>query len=198
MDSPREEDRDALMRQWTVILAEILVASVIGCERELAYPNSTSIGPIAGALCLGALREQAPGVALSTDDDLVAVTRCLNTDALAEQKNQRAQESREGAPADQPRRRDIVVPMSSHSFDQMGARRSRLERVTEILGLAGHPAIHELHDAHCIGRLAIVCEDEFRDPEVAPADDAVNLEALRVRLRNARGLNVVPAPDALA
>ncbi len=41
-------------------------------------------------------------------------------------------------------------------------------------------------------------EDEFRDPEVASADDAAHLEALRVRLRDARGLDVVPAPDALA
>ena len=73
----------------------------------------------------------------------------------------------------------------SHSLDQISARRSGLERVTEVLGLAGHLAVQELHDAHCVGRLAIVSEDEFRDPEIAAADDAANLEALGVRLRDA-------------
>src|SRR5271165_3784783 len=79
----------------------------------------------------------------------------------------------------------IVVSISSHSLNQMGARRSGLERVAKVLGLAGHPAIQELHDAHRVGRLAVIGEDEFRDPEVAPADDTAHLETLRVRLRDA-------------
>src|SRR5206468_5388624 len=58
--------------------------------------------------------------------------------------------------------------------------------------------IQELHDAHRIGRPAVIREDEFRDPEVARADDAAHREALRVRPRDARGLDVVPAPYALA
>src|SRR5271166_3101064 len=65
------------------------------------------------------------------------------------------------------RGRAIVVSTSSHSLDQMGARRSGLERLAEVLGLAGHPAIQEL-----------------RDPEGARADDAAHREALRVRLRD--------------
>src|SRR5208337_5333562 len=91
-----------------------------------------------------------------------------------------------------------VAAISLHPLNQMCARRSRLERVAEVLGLAGHLAIQELHDAHRIGRSAVMREDEFRDPEVARADDAAHREALRVRLRDARGLDVVPAPDALA
>ena len=81
---------------------------------------------------------------------------------------------------------------------QWRARRSGLERVGEVLGLAGHLAIEELHDAHRIGRPAVIREDELRDPEVARADDAAHPEALRVRLRDAGGLDVAPAPDALA
>jgi hypothetical protein len=80
----------------------------------------------------------------------------------------------------------------------MRARRSGLERIGEVLGLAGHLAIEELHEAHRIGRLAVIREDEFRDPEIARTDDAAHREALRVRLRGARGLDVAPAPDALA
>src|SRR5271169_628122 len=80
----------------------------------------------------------------------------------------------------------------------MCARRPGLERVRKVLGLASHLAIQELHDAHRIRWPAVILEDEFRDPEVARADDSTHLEPLRVRLRDARGLDVVPAPDALA
>src|ERR1700733_15230007 len=86
---------------------------------------------------------------------------------------------------------------SLHPLDQMRARRSWLERVAKVLGLAGDLAIQELHDAHRIGRPAVVREDEFRDPEVAGADDSAHRKAFEVRLHGARGLDVVPAPDAL-
>src|SRR5208282_5572278 len=56
---------------------------------------------------------------------------------------------------------------SPHPLDQIRARRSRLERVAKVLGLAGHFAILELHYAHRIGGPAVIREDEFRDPEVA-------------------------------
>jgi len=81
--------------------------------------------------------------------------------------------------------RQTEPSISLHPLNPLRARRSGLERVTEVLGLAGHLAIQELHDAHRVGRLAIVREDEFRDLEVARADDAANLEALGVRLRDA-------------
>src|ERR1700693_3186022 len=96
------------------------------------------------------------------------------------------------------RGRAAVAPISSHSLNPLRARRSGLERVAKVLGLAGHLAIQELHDAHRIGRLAVIGEDEFRDPEVARAEDSTHGEALAVRLRGARGLDVVPALDALA
>src|SRR5208283_3542463 len=96
------------------------------------------------------------------------------------------------------RGRAIVVSTSPHPLNQMGARSSGLERIAEILGLARDLPIEELHDAHRVGRPAVIREDEFRDPEIARADDAAHREALRVRLRDARGLDVVPAPDALA
>src|ERR1700722_15812074 len=73
------------------------------------------------------------------------------------------------------RARAIVAPALSHPLDEMGARRSGLERVTEVLGFAGHLAIHELHDAHRVGGLAIVGEDELRDPEIAPAGNAAHV-----------------------
>src|SRR5271170_3803262 len=92
--------------------------------------------------------------------------------------------------------RAAVAPISSHSLNPSRPRRSRLERVGKVLGLAGDLAIQELHDAYRIGRPAVIREDEFRNPEVARADDAAHREALGARLRDAR--DVVPAPDALA
>ena len=51
-----------------------------------------------------------------------------------------------------------------------------LERVRKVLGLAGHLAIQELHDAHRIGWPAVIRQDEFRDPEVTRADDRRTLK----------------------
>src|SRR5271154_1717812 len=95
------------------------------------------------------------------------------------------------------RGRAAVAPISSHSLNPERARRSRLERVGKVLGLAGDLAIQELHDAYRIGRPAVIREDEFGDPDVARADDAAHREALGARLRDARSLNVVPPSDAL-
>src|SRR5271156_5702657 len=88
--------------------------------------------------------------------------------------------------------------ISSHSLNQMGARWSGLERIAEVLGLAGHLAIDKLHDADGIGRPVVVGQDEFRDPERSGAGDSAHREALGLRLGDARGLYVAPTPDALA
>src|SRR5271155_6127200 len=67
------------------------------------------------------------------------------------------------------RGRATVGPISFHSLNPTRARGSGFERVGKVLGLAGHFAILELHDAQRIGRPAVIGEDEFRDPEVARA-----------------------------
>ena len=30
----------------------------------------------------------------------------------------------------------------------------------------------ELHDAHCVGRLAVICQYEFGDPKITAANDS--------------------------
>src|SRR5258707_6230166 len=57
-----------------------------------------------------------------------------------------------------------VAPISIHPLNPLRARRSGLERVAEVLGLASNLAILELHDAHRPGRLAVIGDDEFCDP----------------------------------
>src|SRR4051794_38528498 len=96
------------------------------------------------------------------------------------------------------RGRTTVAAISPHSLNPLRARRSGLERVAKVLGLTGHLPIHEFHDTYRMGRPAVIGQDEFRDPEVARTDNAAHREALGIRLRGARGLDVVPAPDTLA
>src|SRR5271163_2525869 len=78
------------------------------------------------------------------------------------------------------------APISRHSLDPLRARRPGLEGIGKVLSLARDLAIHELHDAHCVGRSAVIGQDELRDPEVAGPDDSAHREALGVRLRGAR------------
>src|SRR6202048_1429905 len=78
--------------------------------------------------------------------------------------------------------------LSRHPLDPLGARRPRLKRIAEVLGLAGHLPIFELHDAHRARRLPVVSKDEFGDPEVGSAEDAPHGEALHARLCEARRL----------
>src|ERR1700744_6690290 len=67
-------------------------------------------------------------------------------------------------------------------LDEMGPRRSGLERVGEILGFARHQSVAEFHDAHRVGRGAVVTQNEFGDPEIAAPDNAPDREMLGVRL----------------
>src|SRR3954466_2886878 len=80
----------------------------------------------------------------------------------------------------------------------MCPRRSRVKPVGEILRLVGHPSFAEFHDAHHVGRYAVVGQHEFGDPEIAAAVNAPNLESLSVGLDEPALLNVVPAADAFA
>src|SRR5437763_4317538 len=88
--------------------------------------------------------------------------------------------------------------VSGHPLDPLRARRPRLKRIAEILGLAGHLPIEELHDAHGVRRLPVIGQDIFSDPEVARADYPPHCEAFPVRLRRARRADLAPAANALA
>src|SRR5205085_5561975 len=88
--------------------------------------------------------------------------------------------------------------VSAHRLDPLSARRPGLKRVGEVLGLAGHLPVSELHDAHRVRRPPVVGEYEFSDPEVGSAEDPPHCEALAARLSKAGRLNFAPAADALA
>ena len=75
----------------------------------------------------------------------------------------------------------------------------RLERIAEILRLAGHFSVAKLHDAHRVRRPPVAGPgSRFGDPEVAHADDPPHGEAFAVRLCRARRLDIVPPAQPLA
>ena len=77
-----------------------------------------------------------------------------------------------------------AAPISPNGLDPGCARGTRLEGIGKVLCFASDLAITELHHAHRIGRLAVVCEYEFRYPEITLADHAAYRKALGVWLRN--------------
>src|SRR5579862_3411109 len=56
----------------------------------------------------------------------------------------------------------------------------------------------ELHDAHGVRWLAVVREDQFGDPKIAPANDAPNREPFLARLAGALALYVAATASSLA
>ena len=65
--------------------------------------------------------------------------------------------------------------VSAHLLDPLSARRPRLKRIAEVLGLVRHLPVSEFHDAHRVRRPCIVGEDEFSDPEVGSAEEPAAL-----------------------
>src|SRR5271168_2372361 len=84
-------------------------------------------------------------------------------------------------------------PYIEQTNPSLRARRPRLERIAEILGLASHLSIKELHDAHGVRPPPVIGQDIFSDPEAARADYPPQCEAFPVWLRGARRLNLPPA-----
>src|ERR1700758_2769242 len=94
---------------------------------------------------------------------------------------------------------DLRTPcLSFHSFDPLSPRGPWVERLTKVLRLADHLATLKFHDADHVIRLPVVREDEFADPKIAAAKHAPQSEAFRVRLGDARRLNVGSAANTLA
>src|SRR5439155_27023655 len=56
----------------------------------------------------------------------------------------------------------------------------------------------ELHDAHGVGRLAVIGQDEFGDPKITAANGSPDREPLFVRLTSALLLYVASTAGSLA
>ena len=57
---------------------------------------------------------------------------------------------------------------------------------------------HEFHDAHGVGRLGVIHQNEFGDPNIAAADDSTDRKTFLVGLNGALFLDVGAAAGAFA
>src|ERR1700733_2983435 len=85
-----------------------------------------------------------------------------------------------------------------HPFDPLGAECWSHERIRKVLCFPGNLVVPELHDAYGVGRLGVICQDEFGDPKVTAADDSSDSKPLLARLAGALGLYVASTPGSLA
>src|SRR5271168_5337610 len=85
-----------------------------------------------------------------------------------------------------------------HAFDPFLSRFAGFEGISEILCLVCNLCSLELHYAHGVEGLIIVCQDKFTDPQVAASHDSMNRKVLLIRLEAPGGLYVVSSDDSLA
>src|ERR1700757_5238170 len=79
-----------------------------------------------------------------------------------------------------------------HPFDPLGAPCGSREWIRKVLCFPSNLAVPELHDADCVGRLAIISQDEFGDPKITAAYDSSDSKPLFARLTSALVLHVTP------
>src|ERR1700752_3499944 len=85
-----------------------------------------------------------------------------------------------------------------HPFDPLSARYRSHEWIRKVLCFPRNLAAAELHDAHRVGRLAVIRQDEFGDPKITATNDSSNRKPLLVRLTRALVLYVASTAGPLA
>src|ERR1700728_4135909 len=85
-----------------------------------------------------------------------------------------------------------------HPFDPLSTPRGSHEWVRKVLCFPRNLVAPELHDAHGVGRLAVICEHKFGYPKIAAANDSLDSKALFARLTCALALYVASTAGSLA
>src|ERR1700733_4667510 len=88
--------------------------------------------------------------------------------------------------------------LCGHAFHPLSARCGSHEWIRKVLRFPRNLVAPELHDAHGIGRLAVIAQDEFGDPEITAAKDSSDGKPLLARLSGALVLYVAPTAGSLA
>jgi len=70
-----------------------------------------------------------------------------------------------------------------HPFDPLSASCGSHEWIRKVLCFPRNLIVPELHDAHGVGRLAVICQDELGDPTLTAANDSSDSKSL-VRSRS--------------
>src|SRR3981081_4665569 len=84
------------------------------------------------------------------------------------------------------------------SFDPLSAPCGSHEWIRKGLCFPRNLVVPELHDAHGVGRLAVICQDEFGDPKTPAANDPSDSKPLFARLTRALALYVASTAGSLA
>src|SRR6202167_2183317 len=85
-----------------------------------------------------------------------------------------------------------------HAFDPLSAKCGSHEWIRKVLRFPRNLVAPELHDAHGVGRLGVICQDEFGDPKITAANDSPDSKPLFARLTSALVLNVASTAGSLA
>src|SRR6202451_3234517 len=85
-----------------------------------------------------------------------------------------------------------------HPLDQLSAKCGSHEWIRKVLCFPRNLVAPELHDAHGVGRLGVICQDEFGDPKITAANDSPDSKPLFARLTSAVVLDVASAAGSLA
>src|SRR5258708_37101088 len=85
-----------------------------------------------------------------------------------------------------------------HPFEPLSAPCGSHEWIRKVLCFPRNLVVPELHDAHGVGRLAVICQDEFGDPKITAANDSLDSKPLFARLTSALVLYVASTAASLA
>jgi len=85
-----------------------------------------------------------------------------------------------------------------HPLDPLSTEYGSYEWIREVLCFPRNLVARELHDAHGVGRLAVIGEDEFGDPKLTAANDSSDRKPLFVWLTLALALYVASTAGSLA
>src|SRR5215472_13254280 len=91
-----------------------------------------------------------------------------------------------------------VLKLCAHPFDPLSAPCGSHKWIPKVLCLPRNLLAPELHDAHGVGRLAIICQDEFGDPKITAANDSLDSKPLFARLTRALALYIASTAGSLA
>src|SRR5208282_4060930 len=84
-----------------------------------------------------------------------------------------------------------------HPFDPLSAPCGSHEWIRKVLCFPRNLVPPELHDAHGVGRLAVICQDEFGDPKITAANDSSDSKPFCARLTSALVLYVASTAGSL-
>src|SRR5579864_7360448 len=92
----------------------------------------------------------------------------------------------------------MAVSLCVHPFHILSAPCGSREWTRKVLRFPRNLVALELHDAHRVGRLAVIGQDKFGDPKIAAANNSPDRKPLFARLTGALALYAASAAGALA